>query len=253
MIVPGLVSVTLRRHSVDEVAGLAAESGLRAIQWGGDVHVPVGDHAAARLAAARCSREGLEIEGYGSYYVAGGSDPGAFSDVVRTALALGAPRIRVWAGSAGSADVSPAVRTAIAGDLRRCADAAARHGLTVAVEYHPDTLTDTPASARLLTDQVDHEAFESYWQPGPGPDVRESHAEVVSLLPRLVGVHVFSWGPGGFTDRLALADHEPLWRKVFSELSTDGGRRHALLEFVQDDAPRNLHRDAATLLTWLGS
>lgn len=251
MIVPGLVSVTLRQHSVDEVVGLAAESGLQALHWGGDVHVPVGDRVAARWAATRCAREGIEIEGYGSYYVAGSSDPAGFPEVLETACALGAPRLRVWAGGAASAGSSPAQRAAVVDDLRRCADAAGNRGLALVLEYHPRTLTDELSSALRLFEQVDHEALASYWQPGADPNVRESRSEVVNLLPKLTGAHVFSWGPGGYTDRLALAEHHVLWRGVLDELGADGGRRHALLEFVQDDAPRNLRRDAHTLLDWL--
>ena len=44
--VPGLCSVTMRQLGVEEVAKLAAESGLRAIEWGGDIHVPPGDPTA---------------------------------------------------------------------------------------------------------------------------------------------------------------------------------------------------------------
>lgn len=251
MIVPGLVSVTLRQHSVDEIVGLAVESGLQALHWGGDVHVPVGDHAAARWAATRCSRESLEIEGYGSYYAAGGSDPDTFPDVLDTALALGAPRIRVWAGRTPSAEASSADRTVVADDLRRCADVAGNRDITVVLEYHPGTLTDELSSALRLFEQVEHEALAAYWQPGADPSLRESRDEVVSLLPELTGAHVFAWGPGGYTDRLALAEREQLWRTVLDEMRADSRRRHALLEFVQHDAPRNLRRDAKTLLNWL--
>lgn len=251
MIVPGLVSVTFRQYSVDEVVGLVAETGLQAIHWGGDVHVPVGDHAAARWAATRCSQEGIEIEAYGSYYVAGRSDPGSFTDVLETAVALGAPRIRVWAGDAASADASQHYRTVVADDLRRCADTAAERGVAVVLEYHARTLTDELSSALRLFEQVDHEAVESYWQPTADPSVSASQHEVAALLPKLTGVHMFSWGSGGYTDRLALADHDTLWRTVLGQMNTEDSPRHALLEFVQDDAPQNFRRDAKTLLGWL--
>ena len=48
MIKPGLVSITFRNLSVQEISGLAAKSGLVGIEWGGDVHVPHGDVGAAR-------------------------------------------------------------------------------------------------------------------------------------------------------------------------------------------------------------
>lgn len=251
MIVPGLVSVTLRERSMDEIVDLAAESGLQALHWGGDVHVPVGDHTVARAAAERCAREGIEVEGYGSYHAAGEDDPDTFAGVVETAAELGAPRIRVWAGRTASAEATEPHRTAVTDGLRRCADAAAAQGIQVVLEYHPGTLTDEIASATTLLDQVDHEGVESYWQPLPDPDVDTNLTEVDTLLPRLTGAHVFAWGPGGYVDRLALADHEDRWRPVLEAMASDGHRRHALLEFVQDDDPANVRRDAQTLRNWL--
>lgn len=253
MIVPGLVSVTLRQHTVDEIVGLASESGLQALHWGGDVHVPAGDHDASRRAAELCAREGLEIEGYGSYHAAAETDPSTFPEVVDTAATLGAPRIRVWAGRTGSAEATTAHRTAVADDLRRCADLAAARDIRITLEYHPWTLTDEIDSATDLLAQIDHEAVETYWQPGPDPEVAASRSEVDALLPRLSGVHVFSWGPGGYVDRLALAEHAELWTSVLRAIRDDGRRRHALLEFVPDDDPANVRRDARTLLGWIGS
>ena len=48
---------------------------------------------------------GLTVAAYGSYYKAGHSEAAGlpFPQVLDTALALGAPVIRVWAGPAGSA------------------------------------------------------------------------------------------------------------------------------------------------------
>lgn len=101
MITPGLVSVTFRKLDVASVVSLAAEAGLTSIEWGADVHVPVGDSGAAAVARKLCAEAGLEISSYGSYYRAD-TDVGEFESVVTTAVALGAPSIRVWAGRVGS-------------------------------------------------------------------------------------------------------------------------------------------------------
>ena len=47
----GLVSVTFRQKSVEEIAALTAEAGLSGVEWGGDVHGLPGDREAARRAA----------------------------------------------------------------------------------------------------------------------------------------------------------------------------------------------------------
>lgn len=251
MIIPGLVSVTLRQYDVDQLVGVVAETGLHALHWGGDVHVPVGDHAAARRARSRCEHEKIEIEGYGSYYRAGHSAPETFRDVLDTARTLGAPRIRVWAGASGAEETTSAQRVTVIDDLTRCTEMAWNAGVRVVLEYHPWTLTDDIGSTLRVLEQVDHEGLESSWQPGAVPRVHDSLHEVSHLLPRLAGAHVFAWGEGGYSDRLPLAERDDLWRAVLTEMDADELNRHALLEFVRDDSPQELRRDAKTLRSWL--
>jgi 3-dehydroshikimate dehydratase len=43
MLIPGLVSVTFRKLSPQEIIALTAEAQLQVIEWGGDIHVPHGD------------------------------------------------------------------------------------------------------------------------------------------------------------------------------------------------------------------
>ncbi len=99
---PGLVSVTFRQLSVQDIVNLTARAGLDAIEWGGDVHVPHGDLNAARAARIATEHAGLRVAAYGSYYRAGHADTGPFEDVLASAVELGAPCIRIWAGRQGS-------------------------------------------------------------------------------------------------------------------------------------------------------
>ena len=239
-IVPGLVSVTFRALSAFEVVDLAASTGMRAIEWGGDVHVPVGDSRAAASVAARCADAGIAVAAYGSYYRASGE----FEPVLETAVSLGAPLIRVWAGSSGSAS---APFESVAADLRRVASVAASAGVEIAVEYHANTVTDTLSSALALFAEVP--ALRPYWQPPIGVSSADARAAVAALLPRLVTAHVFSWGPTG--ERLPLAAGAYLWRPILASLAASPGDRYALLEFVRDDSPAAFAEDAATLHTWL--
>lgn len=244
----GVVSVTFRSLSVAEVAALAADCGLELVEWGGDVHVPAGDLRAAGLARRQCADRGLAVGGYGSYHKAGQDDPAAVAELVRTAVELGAPRLRVWAGVHGSAQASPDRRRAVVDALRAAADEAAAAGLGLTVEHHVDSLTDTLASALALRAEVAHPALVTHWQPRELPDTDECVTEVRALAPQVV--HAFSWGADGFTERLPLARRTDLWRPVLAELAEQGGTAEVLLEFVPDDDPAALRRDAADLLGW---
>ena len=63
----GLVSVTFRKLSVEEIIGLCKACGLEEIEWGGDIHVPLGDLDAAGKARRLTRQAGLNVACYGSY------------------------------------------------------------------------------------------------------------------------------------------------------------------------------------------
>ena len=71
MIKTGLVSVTFRKLSPEEIIKLVSQSGLDGIEWGGDIHVPHGDVKKARDIAQITKDEGLIVASYGSYYSLG--------------------------------------------------------------------------------------------------------------------------------------------------------------------------------------
>jgi hypothetical protein len=236
-VIPGLVSVTFRHLTPAEVVALAVEAGLAAVEWAADAHVPVGELGNARQVASLCADNGIGIEAYGSYYRADGD----FEPVLATALALGATRIRVWAGRSG-ADWYDTVD-----DLRRVSALAGAEGVEIAVEHHAGTLTGTLASALDL--YYDVPSLRPYWQPPIGCSDEEALAELDALSP--VTAHVFSWAADG--TRLPLAARESLWRPALARLAALPGDRHALLEFVRDDSPAAFLRDAATLRDWLAA
>ena len=245
MIKAGLVSISFRDLPVAAVAAAAAEAGLRSVEWGGDVHVPHGDLKAAAAAKAVCADLGLETAAYGSYYRAGESPAQGleFGTVLETAVALGAPTIRVWAGALGSAVADAAYRDLVAADLRRAADMASAAGVDVGVEYHGGTLTDDDSSARALLRKVGNLA--AYWQPpvGMSPEMRKR--SLAAVLGRLANLHVFHWRG---TERLPLAEGRGEWVEYLRMAAADGRGRHALLEFAKDDSPGQMAADAKVLL-----
>ena len=123
---PGLCSVTLRAETVDAVARLAAECELGGIEWGGDVHVPPGNLAAAARARTASVAADLVVASYGSYvFAASVPDRDEMNATLDTALALGAPNVRVWAGF-GVELGSEQYRTVVDGLAAFCSLAEAR-------------------------------------------------------------------------------------------------------------------------------
>lgn len=254
-ILPGLCSVTLRAESIDAVARVAAECGLRGIEWGGDVHVPPGDLAAAARARAASVAADLAVASYGSYLFAGSvPDHGGMDNALDTALALGAPNVRVWAGF-GVESGSQQYDAVVDGLAAFCSLSSARD-LTVGLEFHGGTPTATVAGTRALLDAVAAPNLFTYWQPpywrdslGPSTDA----AEVVELGSRLSHLHVYEWASAD--DRRPLAQGADRLDAVLSAAAMSIGAwtadRYAFLEFVRDDDPAALRHDAAVLNRWL--
>jgi len=245
----GLVSVTFRQLPAEEVVGLAAKSGLAAIEWGGDVHVPLGNLVTAQRVKALCDLHGLEIAAYGSYLRAGSIDREEMRSAVATAEALGAPRIRVWAGNVGTAQAGVGDRMAVTRGLAELADVAASSGIEIAMEFHRNTLTDEVDSTITLLLDVGAPNLKTYWQPPVDLDDAQCLDQLEALMPWLTTVHVFSWWPSN--TRLPLAGRESLWRPVLDRLAAEPREINALLEFVADDSPEQLAKDAADLHAWV--
>ncbi|MER5427555.1 TIM barrel protein [Streptomyces sp. NPDC002588] len=239
----GLCSVTLRHLDVADVLKAAAEAGLECVEWGADIHVPAGDTDTAARVRDATEAAGLTVASYGSYYRAGHSDPAEFGPVLRAAVRLGAPRVRIWAGATGTEATSPERRAAVVADTRRAARRAADAGIRLAYEFHRNTLTDGAGRTLRLLEEVGRPDVRTYWQPPLDLPDAEALAGLDTVIDQVAAVHAFSWWPG--TTRQPLAARADLWRAALARL--DGRALDVLLEFVPDDDERLLAREARTL------
>jgi len=252
MIYPGLVSITFRQLSPQKVVDLVQQAQLVGIEWGGDIHVPHGDAQRARDVRQMTEDAGLQVAAYGSYYRVSHNETGPFDAVLETAVSLGAPLIRVWAGKQGSksADVDYWMR--VVDDSQRIADLAAQENIVIVYEFHNKTLTDTNEAARDLLERVAHKNVKSYWQP---PRYSETEYNLIGLdwiMPWLWGLHVFAWHPEtGARQPLAAGAED--WHLYLSKAAECARDLYALIEFVVDDEPANFLRDAETLRQWLAA
>lgn len=240
----GLCSVTLRALPAARVVDVAVAAGLTAVEWGADVHAPAADPAAVAEVRRRTEAAGLAVASYGSYLRLAG-DEERHPAVVAAAVALGAPRIRVWAGELGSADAAPADRAAVVRGARSLAARAADAGITVGFEFHGGTLTDTAESALRLLEEVGRPGVGTYWQPPQGVPDDRALAGLTLLEPYVVAVHAFSWWPRD--QRLPLSARAGLWTRAVALLARRPAPADVMLEFVENDDPAAVIRDARTL------
>ncbi len=250
---PGLVSITFRLLSPQQIIELVLDAKLGAIEWGGDVHVPHGDERAAELVAKLCRDAGLHMPTYGSYYKLAHSQAAGprFDEVLRSAVVLGTPLIRVWAGTKSSSDTTAEERRAIEDDLQRICDLAAPHHIGITLEYHAGTLTDDADSCLALIRAVHRPNLTTLWQTTNGRDADFALSTLKAVKPHLSHLHVFHWGKGGWNDKHPLADGSGDWHRYLTEARDPSRPRCCMLEFVRGDSTDQLLRDADTLREWL--
>ncbi|KAB8139389.1 sugar phosphate isomerase/epimerase [Gracilibacillus oryzae] len=243
----GLCSVTFRDKTPEQVVDLVAEAGLEAIEWGGDVHVPPGDYNKAEVVASLTKSRGLEVSSYGSYYrLADHTDNEfAFPAILKTAKYLETNAIRVWAGSKGSDDATSDYRKKVAEDARIIGDLAAQEGISVHLEYHGGTLTDTKESARQLMEEISHDNVFLYWQPSNDVSVEERLASIDYVENWITNIHIFHWY--SYQDRMSLAEGAEDWKQYLSSIQEDNKERYVLIEFVKGDSEEQFYQDAQTL------
>ncbi|MDF2669912.1 MAG: endonuclease [Paenibacillus sp.] len=243
MLHTGLLSVTFRKLSPQEVVSLVVKAGLEGIEWGGDIHVPPGDVQTARQVKQLTAEAGLKVASYGSYYRYGSGHAYKFEDVLESALALGAPTIRIWAGNKGSDAADETWWEEVIRDTREAAELAAEAGVRIAFEFHGQTLTDGLEPALKLLNGINHPNVFIYWQPLPTLDREGYLSDIAALSPWLTNLHVYHITPGL---RLPLAEGEADWSKFIAALPPSE-ERYAMLEFVKDDSPEQFLEDAAVL------
>lgn len=252
--VKGLVSVTFRGKSPEEIIRLSASSGLQGIEWGADVHAPPLDLENARKIGQATRDAGLENVSYGSYYRAGSEENVCTHEqLVAAAEALGTGNIRIWAGVNGSEQTSPEKFQRIVEDTQRLAGVCAESGLTLSFEYHPNTLTDEPDSAVRLMKAVDCDNVRIYWQPVPSLTVEQNCRALRAVLPWLTHAHVFQWNWAKgepLPDRRPLAEGAEDWRQYCALLREDAQIHNMQLEFVRDDSAEAFCSDAKEFLSW---
>ena len=249
----GIVSVTFRQKTIDEILSLCRATGLDSIEVGSDVHAPKENLALCAEIAEKARESGVSIVSYGTYYKLG-QYPDAkaeFSAYIAAAKALGTSNLRIWAGVRNSQDVSEPERAALTAEARLCADLAAAGGMTLSFEYHGGTLTNTSESALRLMRELDRPNAYLYWQPNQYQDISFNTAALRSVLPYVSNVHVFAWDArSGPCIRFPLADHAGAWKQYLDILASDKKDRALLLEFVKDDSDAQLREDAKTLIDW---
>jgi len=241
----GLTSVTFRELNVQDIIALTKSCGLDCIEWGADIHVPVGDLDKAREVKALCEAANLSIVAYGSYYKAGPQED--FQAVYQSALALGTKVIRIWAGRTSPDQISESAFEDLVLHIQKACDVSRVENITLALEYHRKSMTQTKEGALRLLKAVHRDNLKLYWQINPDVSFEEHMSEIKVLAPYLLTFHVFNWGIENERYLLDEFDGISRWRAYLAQARKYGVEPTALIEFVKEDAVENFEKDAESL------
>lgn len=237
----GLVSVSFRPYTPEDILKAMTKAGLNYIEWGGDVHAPAGDMEKVGQLPALQKEYGVACSSYGSYFRIGVSAFDELPYVVEAAKKLGTNIIRLWAGNEGSAAYTRQKKEDFFSECRKIAQFGAQNDVIFCLECHNWTYTDTKETALELMKAVDSPNFRMYWQPNQFKSVEENIAYAKLLSPYTEHIHVFNWKG---EQKMPLCEAVDVWKRYLSAFDTD---KTLLLEFMPDGDIQSLEKEAAAL------
>ena len=237
----GVVSVSFRKLSVDEVIKYAKEAGLTHIEWGSDVHAPYTDTERIEYIAAEQKKAGLSCSSYGTYFRFGEQDTEELHGYIAAAKKLGTNILRLWCGSKNYEDMTAEEQDYIIAESKKAAKIAEAEGVILCMECHKKTFTNTLAGALRLMEAVDSPAFRMFWQPSTTASVEDNLEYASKIAKYTYNIHVFYYEDGV---KHPLKDGTEAWRRY---LSCFDGTQSLLLEFMYDNRVESLASEAMAL------
>ena len=132
----GLVSISFRKNSPEEILQAMQEAGLTCIEWGSDVHAPQNDEAQLRKVAALQKRYGITCCAYGTYFHLGETPMEELPAYIAAAKILGTNILRLWCGTKNSEEYAPEEEEQLYKLCREAAKVAEEAGVVLCMECH---------------------------------------------------------------------------------------------------------------------
>jgi len=234
----GLVSVSFRACTPEQILSAMKDCGLSCIEWGSDVHCP--PEKAAEIAALT-KAEGIVCCSYGTYFCLGVTPVEQLPDYIAAAKCLDTNILRLWCGDKNSEEHTKEEKAELFAQCPLAAEMAEKSGVILCMECHNQTYTNKKEAALELMQAVDSENFRMYWQPNQYRPEEENLECARLLAPYTTHIHVFNWKG---KEKRPLREGVEIWKEY---LSCFAGRRTLLLEFMPDGKMETLKREAAAL------
>ncbi len=237
----GLVSVSFRSHTPEEILAAMRESGLSAVEWGSDIHAPATDGEKTAHIARLQSEYGIRCCSYGTYFRMGVQKPEEIYPYIRAAKQLGTDIIRIWCGNRSPVKYTEEEKRSLFDEALHLTEIAENEKVTLCLECHIGTWTETAEAALELMQLTASPHFRMYWQPNQFRSRDENLRSAEALAAYTHHIHCFHWIENS---KLPLAKGIDIWREYLSRFQ---GEHHVLLEFMPDGLLSTLEVEAKTL------
>lgn len=239
----GLVSISFRKHTPEEILVEMQKAGLSVIEWGSDVHAPYDDFEKIRDIVKLQQKYGITCSSYGTYFSIGFTPAEELRGYIAAAKMLGTNILRLWCGKKNWEDYTAEEKEVLFAECRLLASIAQEEQVILCMECHNNTFTNTKEGALELMQAVDSENFRMYWQPNQFRSQEENLAYATLLGPYTVHMHVFNWEG---SDKYPLNLAVDTWKK-YLECFPACDNRAFLLEFMPDNQLESLTAEAEGL------
>ncbi|NLZ67692.1 MAG: sugar phosphate isomerase/epimerase [Spirochaetales bacterium] len=240
MLIPGIVSITFKTLSIQEIISLTNANDLKAIEWSENHHIELNNKAQAALVGELTRDNGLQVASYGSYFKLGKR-----ADIIphlENTKAMKAPFMRIWAYDKPSSEVDGNEYNVIVAEAKKVCKIAKDYNIPLTLEWHKNTLTDTNESGLKLLRDVDSPYFKTFWQPTQALSVEQRVEGLKLIKPYLTNLHVYYWTKDR---REELKDGKDYWQQYLK--AVDDKVHYALLEFVKNDSAEQFEKDVIVL------
>ena len=237
----GLVSISFRDKSPEEILIAMKKAELHFIEWGSDVHAPKGDTKKIEKIVNLQNKYGIKCSSYGTYFRLGETPLSELEDYISTAKLLGTNILRLWCGNKNSEDLTKDEKEKLFSECKKAALIAEKQNAVLCMECHSGTYTNTKESALELMNEVNSSAFRMYWQPNQLKKKEENCAYAELLSKYTEHIHIFNWIGN---ETFPLEDGIEIWKEYLGKFGND---KTLLLEFMPDNCIDSLKREADSL------
>lgn len=237
----GLVSISFRKNSAEEILDAMKKAGLTHIEWGSDVHAPKDDEANLDRIVKLQKEYGITCSSYGTYFRLGVTPISELEGYIKAAKVLGTHVLRLWCSDKDSENHTDEEKAELFNQCKTAAKIAENQGVKLCMECHNNTYTNTKEAALELMQEVNSPNFGMYWQPNQYRTEDENVRYATLLKDYTEHLHVFNWEG---SEKFPLAGGAKIWKRY---LACFGDNKTLLLEFMPDNKIESLVTEVAAL------